>query len=97
MLFFSACLFKARPPPEYSSLVGQLTHAWAAELNQFSHAKLAAGMNDANAWHGDAVWCHKVTELKPLLLQWHSVMSQSHRIKAPPPPVTQCDVTKSQN
>ena len=61
-----------------SALIGQLTHAWtstadraalqnprAALLNQFLGSKLATiGINDANLWLLNVVWCHKVTKLK---------------------------------
>ena len=43
----------------------------AAVLNQ------SMGINYANVWHGDVVWCHKVTELKAGLLTrrlWSSVL-----------------------
>ena len=57
----------------HSALIGQLTHAWAstansnraAVLNQIFHAKLSTKCKiNAKVWHGDIVWCHKVTEVK---------------------------------
>ena len=72
-LWFSSCLFKA---PLLSPMIGLLTHAWARTANnngaavliQFLDAKLdAEGMDFANVWHGEVVWCPKVTELKAIL------------------------------
>ena len=76
MLFFSSCLFKL-PAPEYPvcSNWSAQTHLSqhpdnnkAAVVNQLLCAKLAVGTYYAIMWHGDVVWCHKVTELKAGLL-----------------------------
>ena len=60
-----------------SPVIGQLTHAWASTSQSVSsHFQLPVsftstvyiGINYANVWHGDVVWCHKVTEFKAGLL-----------------------------
>ena len=48
-----------------SLLIGQLTHTWSGIANNNRAAvlnQLSGTIYFTNIWHGDAVWCHKVTE-----------------------------------
>ena len=68
----SSCLFKPPPPNTRSALIGQLTHAWPSTAY-----KRAACLNELLPKRNPAAryrLCKCVT-------WWHSVMSQSHRIK----------------
>ena len=66
---FGYCLFKATP--RYS-LTGQLTHVWTSTANSVRAAALNQFLQAELA--ARQRWCKSVT-------WWHSVMSQSHRIK----------------
>ena len=68
---FSSRLFKT-----WSPLIGQRTDTWpgtainnrVAVLNHAYVPNRLLRNNHANLWHGDVLWCHKVTELKVGLL-----------------------------
>ena len=55
-LGFSARLFKPLLLNTQQALIGPLTHAWASTAN---NNRAAAGVNYANVWHADVVWCHR--------------------------------------
>ena len=80
-LYFSSCLFKA-PTPKYPvssdwsahTCLSQHSHQQQQQqLSSCANPILARWtgctlINKATVWHGDVVWCHKITELKAGLL-----------------------------
>ena len=76
MLCFGSCLFKGPLSNTPSALIGQLTHAWASTVHRVPSwlalscfqlpvrftSSMIIGRNCANMWHGDIIWCQKVTE-----------------------------------
>ena len=78
----SSCLFKPHPSPDYSACSDWSAHTSLSQLHSpclrspllcfelpvsFTFT-VNIGINNANVWHGDIVWCHKVTGLKAGLL-----------------------------
>ena len=72
MLCFSSCLFKA-PPTEHLASSDWSAHSRLSQCHWQQQSSCAKSIltfqtrwwthNFANMWHGDVVWCHKVTEV----------------------------------
>ena len=72
MLCFSSCVFKTRLWKTQSALIGQFTHAWPSTPNNNRSDVLNQFLPAKQATR------HK---LRKCVTLWHSVMSQSDRIK----------------
>ena len=77
-IIFSPGSLRPRLLNTHSSLVGQLTHAWASSANNTEQlCWIKSSMPNyplgrcENVWHCYRVWCHKIEELKAGLLTRH--------------------------